>query len=212
MKLALIKRQLLNKGALWLSYIKLIPILKKINKDSIVLDCGANTGDISLKFAKRGATVYSFEPDPLAYNLLIDKVKKYPDVTCIQKGVWDKNEQVALYTHKDQEADDAAFTVGSSIKSDKVNVDREKAQFIEVIDLSAFIKQLGKKIDVIKLDVEGAETEILKKILSDETYNCFDMMYVETHETKIPGQREELEQIRKTMKEKGVENIKLNWL
>jgi FkbM family methyltransferase len=212
MKLALLKRQVLNKGALWLSYIKLIPILKKLNSDSVVLDCGANTGDISLKFAKTGATVYSFEPDPLAYNLLVIKVKKYPNVNCIQKGVWDKNEKVPLYTHEDQESDEAAFTVGSSIKSDKINIDKEKVQFIEVIDLSAFIKQPGKKIDVIKLDVEGAETEILKKILLDGTYNCFKMMYVETHETKIPGQRAELELIRKTMREKGVENIKLNWL
>jgi len=37
-------------------------------------------------------------------------------------------------------------------------------------------------------------------------------MFVETHETKIPEQKEVLMQIKKEMSVKGVSNIKLNWL
>jgi len=62
------------------------------------------------------------------------------------------------------------------------------------------------------LDVEGAETAILKKIIKDKTYNLFDNMYVETHETKIAGQSEELKEIKQMIKQQNVTNIKMNWL
>jgi hypothetical protein len=65
---------------------------------------------------------------------------------------------------------------------------------------------------MIKLDVEGAETEILKRIIQSEAYSLFNMMYAETHETKIPGQKTEIESIKQQIKVKGITNIRLNWL
>ncbi|TMI95105.1 MAG: FkbM family methyltransferase [Bacteroidetes bacterium] len=212
MKLKLLKRIILNKGALWLSYIKLIPVLRRLNKNSLVIDCGANTGDITKKFADTGATVHAFEPDPLAYEFLKKRFEKNPGVILHRQGVWDKQAEIVLYKHKDQERDEMAYTVGSSIINTKINVDKEKYEIIEVIDLSDFIRNLDRKIDLIKLDVEGAEIAILQKILRDDTYHLFDRMYVETHETKIKGQREELEKIKQTIQEKNIKNIKLNWL
>lgn len=208
----LFKRKILNKGALWLSYLKLAPILRNVGKDSVVLDCGANVGDITKKFAATGATVYAFEPDPVAFAVLQKRFENVPNVTLLNKGVWDKNTQLSLYTHKDSNEGDAAFTVSSSIVSNKVNVDAANATQIDVVDLTEFIESLGRRVNLIKLDVEGAETEILKKVLEKETYRLFDAMYVETHETKILGQKEELDAIRATMQTKSVTNIKLNWL
>ncbi|CAN5649063.1 hypothetical protein BH10BAC3_BH10BAC3_15000 [soil metagenome] len=211
MNFKLAKRIVLNKGALWLSYLKLIPILKKLNKNSIVIDCGANVGDITNQFAGTGATVHAFEPDPLAFKILKKRFLNLPKIILHNKGVWDKESELSFYTHKDQRAEDIAYTVGSSIMSNKINIDQDKKQTIQVINLSDFIKKLGK-VNLIKLDVEGAEIGILFDILKDETYNLFDMMYVETHETKIHGQHAELVAIRQIMKQKNVTNIKLNWL
>jgi len=212
MKLNLLKRIILNKGALWLSYLKLIPIVRKLDKNSIVIDCGANVGDITKKFAATGATVHAFEPDPLAFERLKKRFENIPNVILYKKGVWDKEADITLFTHKDQENHELAFTVGSSIIENKINVDQGKRQTIHVVDLSNFIVQLGKRVNVIKLDVEGAETAILQKVLKDGTHRLFDMMYVETHETKIPGQVEELKAIKQMMQEKNITNIKLNWL
>ncbi len=212
MKLSLLKRKILNKGALWLSYAKLVPILRTIGKDSIVLDCGANVGDVTEKFAATGAQVYAFEPDPVAFAILQKRFAASSNVMLMNKGVWDKNTQLSLYTHKDSDEDEAAYTVSSSIVSNKVNIDTAKSQTIEVIDLTEFIKNLGRHVNLIKLDVEGAETEILKKVIEKKTYHLFDTMYVETHETKIPGQKEELDKIRAAMQQKNISNIKLNWL
>ena len=211
MNFNLAKRIVLNKGALWLSYIKLIPILKKLNKHSIVIDCGANVGHITNQFAGTGATVHAFEPDPLAFKILKKRFLNIPKVILHNEGVWDKEDELSFYSHKDQQAEDVAYTVGSSVMNNKINIDSAKHQRIKVINLSDFIKKLGK-VHLIKLDVEGAEIGILFNILKEETYHLFDMMYVETHETKIPGQLAELVEIRQIMKEKNVTNIKLNWL
>lgn len=214
MRLKLVKRIIRNKIALWLSYIKLISITRSLGKDSLVIDCGANLGDITNKFAATGATVHAFEPDTLAFEQLEKRFRSFSNVILHNEGVWDKEDNIDLFTHKDQDDKNknTAFTVSSSIISSKVNIDHEKKQTIHVIDLSAFISSLGRNVNVIKLDVEGAETAILRKILNDDTYKLFDKMYVETHESKIPGQKKEMKEIREMMEKKQVTNIKLNWL
>ena len=65
-----LKRKILNRVAYLISYIKLIPLLRKDLSGTVVLDCGANQGEIAALFAKTKAEVYAFEPDPIAYSLL----------------------------------------------------------------------------------------------------------------------------------------------
>jgi FkbM family methyltransferase len=213
MSLASIKRKILNAGAIAISYIKLVPDLFRLNKNSIVLDCGANVGHIASLLSRTGATIIAFEPDPLAYSKLVKRCGNKKNVRCIKKGVWDKDAIISLYLHADSTNDgDASFTVGSSIVADKINVDTARANQIEVIDLIAFMKDQERKIDLVKLDIEGAEIQILQKIIDTDSYNLFDRMYVETHETKIPSQATDLENIKNELKEKGIRNIKLNWI
>jgi len=104
------------------------------------------------------------------------------------------------------------FTVSSSIIDEKKNIKPASAIGVEVIDLVEFMQSLSKKIDLIKIDIEGAEIQVLKKIIETRAYALFKTMYVETHETKIPGQKEELEKIKKELKRKEITNIKLNWI
>jgi FkbM family methyltransferase len=212
MKKALLKRKILNAGALWISRIKLIPDWFKLNKKSLVLDCGANVGHISKLFASTGATVISFEPDPVAFKELSERCGTKKNVTLIQKGVWDKNTSIQLFAHKESNGNEASYTVGSSIVAEKINVSTDKGQSIEVIDLVEFMQQQNRKIDLVKLDVEGAEIEILQRILATDSWNLFDRMYVETHETKIPSQLEPLQKIKNEIKAKGITNIRLNWI
>ncbi len=209
---ALIKRKVLNTGALCISYLKLIPDLFRLGKNSLVIDCGANVGHISKLLGSTGAKIISFEPDPLAFKYLTKRCGQKNNITLIQKGVWDKNAIIELYTHIDATETDSSYTVGSSIKSDKINVNINKVHKAEVIDLILFMQEQKQRINLVKMDIEGAEIEILYKILETESWHLFDRMYVETHETKIHSHVKELDNIKKLIKQKGIKNIKLNWI
>ena len=212
MRAALTKRKILNAGALWISYIKLLPWLFRLNKSSIVIDCGANVGKISSYLSITGATVYAFEPDPIAFEKLLKRCTKRKNINCINKGVWDKNTTLRLFRHAGMKNNEQAFTVGSSIVGSKKNINSESFVEIEVIDLVEFIRSLKVTIDLIKVDIEGAETEVLQSIIQQNAHSLFKTMYLETHQTKIPGQKEELKKIKEQMKQKGISNIKLNWI
>src|SRR5215510_10389361 len=98
MNRSLIKRRILNAGAIYISYFKLIPDLFRLGKRSVVLDCGANVGHITKLFSLTGARVIAFEPDTVAYSKLIQRCGNKKNITCIQKGVWDKDTTISLYT------------------------------------------------------------------------------------------------------------------
>lgn len=212
MRIAILKRKILNAGALWISYIKLIPDWLRLDKKSLVLDCGANVGHISKLLASTGATVIAFEPDPIAFKKLSIRCGDKKNVTLIQKAVWDKNSVIKFYSHEESTGKESCYTVGSSIIAEKINVSTKKVQPVEVLDLVEFMQQQNRKINLVKLDVEGAEIAILKRILATEAWHLFDRMYVETHETKIPSQAIELDWIKIQLKEKNIRHIRLNWI
>ncbi|MFM7671162.1 MAG: FkbM family methyltransferase [Bacteroidota bacterium] len=212
MRLALQKRKILNAGAIGISYVKLIPDWFRLMKGDLVLDCGANVGLITRYLSTTGANVIAFEPDPRAFALLQKRCAHLPNVTLYNEGVWDKQDSLPLFDHAEGLESDTAFTVGSSLISQKKNVDTNRSRQVPLIDLVAYLRSLPKRVSLIKLDVEGAEIAILKKILAEKAWDLFDRMYVETHETKIPEQIPELEQIKKQLAEHQITHIKLNWV
>jgi FkbM family methyltransferase len=183
-----------------------------LGKNSIALDCGANLGNITEILAKTGATVYAFEPNPFAYKKLTEKVEGFGNVTCINKGVWDKNTTIKLYLHQLAENDDEFWSFGSSIIKQKGNINKSRSVEAEIIDLTEFIENLEKNIDLLKIDIEGAECELLEKFIEKELYKKVKITLVETHDRKIQGQKEKTDRVRNLIKAKNIKNIKLNWL
>jgi len=152
-----------------------------------------------------------FEPDTEGYKDLLEIYKNDERVKIYNAALSDNDSNITIHV--------ASFPYSSSaFKHDETffsNLNfRELYKTVGTVNIPC--KKLEDvvqaRFDFIKLDVEGAEIAILHKILEDGTYGLFDRMYVETHETKITGQKEELENIKDTMRRKNVTNIKLNWL
>ena len=211
--LTLLKRRFLNQAAYFISRLKLVRVLARLPKGAVVLDCGANKGDITLLFAKKGAIVHSFEPDPLAFQMLLKRTQHFPNVKCYQKGVSNQNGRVKMFFHHGRtEREDIAFSVSSSIVSEKINVNTNNYHEIEIISLSDFIKSLEQRVYILKMDVEGAELDILEDLIENKVYEKIDLLLVETHEKKIPSHVERLKRLKNIISQNNINNIKLNWI
>ncbi len=211
-RFSLLKRLLLNAGAIGISYVKLLPDWFRLRKGDLVLDCGANVGLITRFLATTGAHIIAFEPDPRAFKKLEQRCGHLPNVTLRNEGVWDKEDTLPLFDHAEGHSDETAFTVGSSLIAEKNNINKGRSRLVRLIDLIEFLQAQSLKPKLIKLDVEGAEVAILEKILSEKAWNLFECMYVETHETKIPEQIPALNRIREKLTQEKIHHIKLNWI
>lgn len=212
MKIASLKRLLLNRitslGASW----RLRPVLATITDESLVLDCGANVGDITARFAAHGATVHAFEPDPSAFAALQARFAGNPRITLHNAAVWTEDAELPLYFHRARDGEELELTVSSTLCSDKRNVDASQSVTVQAIDLARFIRDLGRKVSVLKMDIEGAELDVIDHLLEEGVQDRVELALVETHEGKVPGHRERLRHLRGKLKELGANNFELDWV
>ena len=198
------------------------------------IDCGANIGLISESFLQHGGKVYAFEPNIAAFNILKERIDQHPWVVCYNAAVSDKAGTTKLYLHKkldglkqeDVKSEDDYFShvrysQGSSLMSDKRNVDENNYQEVQSVRLCSFIRQLQSHPDVppiliLKIDVEGAEVDLLRDLLDTGIAKEIPFIFVETHEQKIPSITKELTELinRIEVGQLGglYKNIYLNWI
>lgn len=181
--------------------------LRKIRPGDVVIDLGANIGKFAERFAKRGATVYAFEPHPVAFAALTERLGGNPNVHCINKAVSSAAGEMKLYLRPDD--DSIAATESSSLMAVKDNISTEHFVDVEVIRLVDFIKTLGR-VRFLKMDIEGAEYDVLGDLLDNGMVGDIDFIVVETHE-RSPGLRPRHEALVSRIEREKVGNVDLNW-
>jgi FkbM family methyltransferase len=177
----------------------------------IAIDCGANIGAISPELVTRGARVYAFEPNPDAFALLEARFAGDPRVTCLDRAVSDRHGSARLFLHRKYGADPVLHSCGSSLAEGKRNLSQDHFVEVETIDLADFIKGLGRRVRVLKLDVEGAEAWILNHLIDTGTIDQIDHVFCETHEHKVPGLAAECRALRRRLEENRIRHVDLDW-
>lgn len=133
-------------------------LFKKFVKEGyIVVDIGAHIGHYTLIAAglvgKKGH-VFSFEPFPDSYDLLVKnlEINGYPNVTPVQKAISNKIGLIKLFLNMD---DTGSHTIcGSSNAKANINM--------QTTTLDDFFKDKESRINLLKMDVEGAEMLVLE--------------------------------------------------
>jgi FkbM family methyltransferase len=162
--------------------------LKQLDANDICIDCGANVGDITYQFAARGASVYAFEPDPLAFEHLQKRFLGSANVHLVNAAISTKAGRMLLYRSSESVVDPTKISRSSSLLLEKTNVSTANSVLVDVIDFIAFCTTLKAPIKILKMDIEGSEIELLESLTRNEGLLCrFENIFVETHERKIPG-------------------------
>lgn len=188
-------------------------IMRKLNESSLAIDCGANMGVVSLDLAQTGARVFAFEPNPYAYRCLVARVGELKNVTTFPVAVGVDAGTQRLYYHARAKEDPIKWASGSSLLPAKPNVDRESHIDVEVIDLCGFIGNLSQRVDVLKIDIEGAECAVLRKIIESDLICKVDHLFCEMHDDKIPELKQESDELRRLVTDRRLQNVvHLNWV
>ncbi len=176
--------------------------LKKILKPGMkVLEIGANIGYYALLEAKivgEKGWVYAFEPSPYNFNLLKENIKLngYKNIEIYQKAVGGKGGKMKFF-----------LSPYSNLSGFIKRNGKEKAIEVEVIKLDEFLKE--KKIDFLRMDIEGYEIEVLKgakKTLS--SVNKPKYIFIEIHSELLHKKNSSGEEIVRYLEKLGYSVIK----
>lgn len=160
---------------------------KTSNPRPRIIDCGSNIGIsvIDFKTAHPEARITAFEPDPKLFAALQKNVAVFgfADVELRQQAVWIRNETLSFH----QEG-------GASGRIAQADDDRlVQVQAIRLRDL------LNEPVDFLKIDVEGAEIELLEDLR--DRLNNVDALFVEYHSRADQPQR--LDEMLRLLREAG---------
>jgi FkbM family methyltransferase len=144
----------------WSGEEKVLNLVK--NTNPVVFDVGANVGNYSKMILKKfdHCELYCFEPHPKNFKLLKRNLKN-KSLNLFNVALGEDNNKIELYDYNDKN--------GSTHASNNKEVFTKmyKKKFVKykvnLIRLDDFIKDNKiKKIDLIKIDVEGNELSVLK--------------------------------------------------
>ena len=182
------------------------------DKEDILIDLGANIGDITSRLAKTKAKVYAFEPDPIAFKILSRRFSLIENVICINKGVMANAGQLELYPCNPNQIDRIQASVGSSFVPQK-NHTKNSFGVVECVGFSDFIYELNKPIKFVKMDIEGAEVEVLTSLIDSGACEMIHKIAVEIHDQQISSLKEPTEALReKILIHQLSKKINLGWV
>ena len=161
--------------------------LDQINAQSIIVDCGVNRGEFSKWFIdNKSCETLGFEPDPRRAESLF----KIKGLKLIRKAVAPETGTIDLYLNENSDA--SIKFAGSQVSTQ-----------VESVSLRDFIEEYKiNKIDLLKIDIEGAELEVL------EALDCGDLrrisqITIEFHDFLDCAQIPEVKRVLRKLEKSG---------
>lgn len=145
------------------------------NSAPTIIDCGSNIG-ISVLFFKwlyPNARIISFEPDPATFSVLNTNIRanNLADISTHQVALGTKNGITDFY----RDADPCSSSLMMSTNPQRHGGSRLS---VPLRKLSDFIQT---EVDLLKIDVEGAEFEIINDLIASDKLRRVKQMHLEYH-------------------------------
>jgi len=172
------------------------------SKIKTVLDIGANIGQfaLTLKTLYPQINLHSFEPNEDIYPILKKNLSDFNNLTTHNFGIGNKPGIQTFYFSPSASAEGSLFQENMNQNFVRKNIQKTRVKIVKLNP--SIMKKLGipRKVDLIKIDVEGAEMDVIRSLKSID----FDYLYVEVSiKRKGGGSLKEIKELLK--KEKGID-------
>lgn len=140
-------------------------------KPEIIIDCGANIGLTSIYYSNKypKAKIIAIEPEKSNYNMMVRNTCNYPNIICLQKGIWKKSCMLEII---DENVPNWEFMVRES----------SNTTGISAISIPDLIKEFKIScIDILKIDIEGSEKEVFESNI-DSWLPFVKVLIIELHD------------------------------
>jgi FkbM family methyltransferase len=186
--------------------------LPQIGPGDLCLDLGANVGVFSQEMAARGCEVHAYEPDPMAWEHLMRNVGHLPNVTLHNCAVAATAGTFRLRRARDF-ADHPleATTMSSIIMTDPQRFQDDDGIDVEVRAFRDVVAGFGRRVALVKMDIEGAEFDILREVFADPAAFDIDAIFCETHERDAYAEFSEIDRMRRASERLERPYINLYW-
>ena len=194
-------------------------ILSMLKPGDVVFDCGANVGDVTAPLAETGATVHAFEPDPYAFGQLSARVQGMENVILHNAAVGVTGGHVQLMRAANFDDNPKGGSVKSTVIPGGRNINEEAGATIDVEMLAlpdlirAEAARAGGQIAFLKMDIEGAELDLLEHMQAERLFDLVRLTVAETHENKFRDLRARFAALREAVAaDHPVTRVNLDWI
>lgn len=211
------RRQHRNERAQWAEGF-LTAICGMLRPGDLVIDCGANAGDISERLLAGGADVIAFDPEPWAVEQLQRRFADQQRFRLFDAAVGASAGTVKLMRASNFAKNEALGSVKSTVLAGGRQIDERDGHSIDVrqIDFIDFLsRQIAERGEVVflKMDIEGAELDLIPAIHAAGLFKSVRCTVVETHERKFREQRSEFDRMRELIAAHyASSHVNLDWI
>lgn len=183
----------------------------------IAIDCGANVGEVSARLLTTGAQVIAFDPDPWAYGQLGRRFADNSAYTLHNAAVGCCEGQVTLMRAANFDGNEGNASQKSTVVEGARNIgDAGERVVVRQIDFVRFARDIIRDhgaIAFLKIDIEGAEIDLLEALDREGLFASIRCTVTETHEHKFPDLRPRYEALRARFAvQYAPHHVNLDWI
>ena len=148
----------------------------------LILDCGGNIGCAAVYFANvyPTAQIYSIEPEKDNFKLLKFNTAFYDNIHPINSALWDRETFINIAEQKEPYINPLGFMTFETTAEDPLA--------LKTTTVSKLLAESGfDEIDLLKIDIEGAEKEVFGAPNVDEWLSKVKVLVVELHDRMKRG-------------------------
>lgn len=158
-------------------------LLKNTNKQLTIFDIGAYDGETALRYNTLfpKSNIYSFEPFTESFENLVNNVKQQNNIKAINKAIANKvgmscfNSNSFAPTNSLLETDEVGERIwGKGLMDTVETINVELTTIDEFVELNNI-----EKIDILKMDVQGAEFLVLEGAKKSIDKGIINLIYTE---------------------------------